>query len=160
MGCGASSSKTYGSPIVSADDGSTIKEATVAARLPVIGMGSIDAAVTSGISLAYGSCTIPGYDPARPRRPNQDDFLCIDEFQNPSQSLFAVLDGHGIVGHDVARYVKQKLPRNTAKHLNRSTWITEAMDSAFLKTNEDVFKSRVDCSISGTTGICHGIDFC
>eukprot|EP01052_Picozoa_sp_SAG31_P002228 SAG31_NODE_76_length_27534_cov_13.661868_16_plen_162_part_00 len=154
MGCGASSdyAASINQQTNGSDPGSTYQVGSVA-KLPVNGVGSIDAPVTSGISLAYGSCTIPGYDPARPRRPNQDDFICIEEFQNPSQSLFAVLDGHGTVGHEVARYIKDKLPRNTAKLLNKCTWITEALNDAFVKTNRDLFRSRVDCSISGATSV-------
>lgn len=125
MGCGASSDyAASANPQTNVSDPGSTYTVGSAAKVPVNGVGSIDAPVTKGISLAYGSCTIPGYDPARPQRPNQDDFFCIEEFQNQAQSLFAVMDGHGQVGHDVSRYIKQKLPRNTAKLLNKSTWIT------------------------------------
>jgi hypothetical protein len=72
-----------------------------AVHLPVQKMGSLENPITEGISVSYGSCTIPGYDPARPRRPNQDTSLIVEQFQHPSQSLFVVMDGHGPVGHEV-----------------------------------------------------------
>ena len=42
-------------------------------KLPVQPMGRIDDPVSKALSLSYGSCTIPGYAPARPRKPNQDE---------------------------------------------------------------------------------------
>lgn len=138
------------STAVTSSAGATVSG--MVARMPVQGMGSMHDPVAKGISLAYGSCTIPGYDKARPMRANQDDFLCVEEFQNASQSLFVVLDGHGEFGHHVARYCKDKIPHNIRKMLKKSETITEAITDAFFKTNDDLFNTgKVDCSLSGTT---------
>ena len=127
------------STAVTSSAGATVSG--MVARMPVQGMGSMHDPVAKGISLAYGSCTIPGYDKARPMRANQDDFLCVEEFQNASQSLFVVLDGHGEFGHHVARYCKDKIPHNIRKMLKKSETITEAITDAFFKTNDDLFNT-------------------
>lgn len=93
----------------------------------------------------YGSCTIPGYDPARPRKPNQDDSLIVEQFQHQSQSFFAVMDGHGTAGHEVARYAKRKLHKRLAKTLLKAGSITQAIDEAFVRTHDDLCASKV-CS--------------
>jgi hypothetical protein len=112
-------------------------------KLPVQPMGDIDAPIQRGLSLSYGSCTIPGYDPARPRKPNQDDSLIVEQFQHQSQSFFAVMDGHGTAGHEVARYAKRKLHKRLAKTLLKAGSITQAIDEAFTRTHDDLCSSKV-----------------
>lgn len=152
MGCGASSAKYPAGPAPPRIEAALPTQVMQAAmRLPVQKMGSIEAPISEGLSLAYGSCTIPGYDPARPQRPNQDDSLIVEEFQHPAQSFFAVMDGHGPRGHEVTRRAKQKLPKRLNRALPKEGTITEAIAEAFVRTHRDVCESRVDCSISGLT---------
>ena len=120
-------------------------------KLPVQPMGRIDDPVSKALSLSYGSCTIPGYDPARPRKPNQDESLIVEQFQHAAQSFFAVMDGHGTEGHSAARYTKRKLHKRLQRALPKKESITEAIDDAFVKTHDDLCSSKHDCSISGVT---------
>ena len=152
MGCGASSAKyPAGPPPPRVQKIVPTAAMQAALKLPIQKMGSIDSPISEGLALTYGSCTIPGYDPARPRRPNQDNSLIVEEFQHASQSLFAVMDGHGPVGHEVAAWAKRKLPKRLNRLLPKRETITEAIADAFTKTHDDVCASRVDCSISGFT---------
>ena len=115
MGCGASVASKYPSGPTPPRAENRVEPAAIEVattvmtpKVAVQPMGDIDAPIQRGLSLSYGSCTIPGYDPARPRKPNQDDSLIVEQFQHQSQSFFAVMDGHGTAGHEVARYAKQE----------------------------------------------------
>lgn len=158
MGCGASVASKYPAGPAPPRAENRIEPAAIEVattvmtpKLPVQPMGDIDMPIQRGLSLSYGSCTIPGYDPARPRKPNQDDSLIVEQFQHESQSFFAVMDGHGTAGHDVARYAKRKLHKRLAKTLLKAGSITQAIDEAFTRTHDDLCASKVDCAISGIT---------
>lgn len=71
-----------------------------------------------------GACTMAGLKPGNPRWQNQDAYLISEEFQsNSNQHCFAVLDGHGEVGHLVSQHCREQLCVHfveTELNLNRS----------------------------------------
>jgi len=117
---------------------------------PVAPQGDLNLPVGRSVGVSYGSCTIPGFDPPRPNRPNQDAFVCLERFGNSTQSAFAVLDGHGALGQEVAGFCRKRLPANLAKSMQREGTVTEAMAAAFADTQTALRKGRVDCTISGS----------
>lgn len=84
--------------------------------------------------------------------PNQDD-LCI--FRTDTSSLFAVLDGHGPYGHDVANFVLQNLPKCILSDPCFGTDPLQAFASAFPSVHRLLLEQQAqggfDCGLSGCT---------
>ena len=70
------------------------------------------------------------------------------------RSLFGVFDGHGVNGHGVSEFLMQRMPGFllAQPHLEEET--TDAFVDSFAATSEALIKSPIDCSYSGSTGVC------
>lgn len=103
-----------------------------------------------------------GYYPNVLGKSNQDSYLvCENILQDPNCHMFGVFDGHGEFGDHCSYYAAEQLAHCFAKEL-KSNGGTSALDgsklnniltSAFVKVNKSLHKSKVDDSLSGTTGI-------
>lgn len=116
----------------------------------------------SNTLLRYASLSNAGYEPDGGKKTNQDSFVSILEFGDPSVSLFGVFDGHGAVGHVVSQYVKKKWPENMDKALLKTETqspgnddkIRQMLERSFTETNKQLEKDRqIDSSLSGTTAV-------
>jgi len=100
---------------------------------------------------------------------NQDNFLIESNFaRTENQFLFAVMDGHGLNGHDVSAFVKRVLPLQI-ENLLPMDFHTKLEDPlpqedilklkqillrAHSATNSDLTHSKaIDISYSGTTSV-------
>eukprot|EP00919_Chromeraceae_sp_WS-2016_P062854 GHVR01148785.1.p1 GENE.GHVR01148785.1~~GHVR01148785.1.p1 ORF type:complete len:390 (+),score=89.49 GHVR01148785.1:68-1237(+) len=84
----------------------------------------------------------------KPESPNQDDFfiLKVDDW-----GLYGVFDGHGPSGQDVSRYAQLQLPRMIATHDEFINKPEVAMAHSFIKCQNQIELSGIDCTLSGTT---------
>lgn len=91
----------------------------------------------------------------KPESPNQDDFFIL---KVNDWSLYGVFDGHGPCGHGVSNFVHNTLPFLLVGDPNFETDTLLTMKRAFRKVHHlleaasEQPKSRLDCSLSGTTG--------
>lgn len=112
--------------------------------------------------LRYASLSNAGYGPDGGKKTNQDSFVSILEFGDPSVSAFGVFDGHGAVGHVVSQFVKKKWPENLDKALLKTETqnpgdgeaVKKMLEKSFTETNKQLEKDRqIDSSLSGTTAV-------
>ena len=97
--------------------------------------------------LKIDSCTIPGYTLSGVKQKNQDSFFLKKNFLGKDEQFFiGICDGHGLFGDLVSQYISETLPiyvKNTSN---------EDLIKAFNDTNNSlVNKTKIDCSLSGTT---------
>ena len=97
--------------------------------------------------LKIDSCTIPGYTLTGIKQKNQDSFFLKKNFLSKDEHFFiGICDGHGLYGDLVSQYISETLPlyvKNTTK---------EELINAFIDTNNSLInKTKIDCSLSGTT---------
>ena len=97
--------------------------------------------------LKIDSCTIPGYTLTGVKQKNQDSFFLKKNFLSKDEHFFiGICDGHGLYGDLVSQYISETLPlyvKNTTK---------EELINAFIDTNNSLInKTKIDCSLSGTT---------
>jgi serine/threonine protein phosphatase PrpC len=86
----------------------------------------------------------------KPESPNQDDFFVL---ARKERIMFGVLDGHGPLGHDVAHFAQEHLPKLIMERLRQDG---EAWSEAVTQSvKELVTKARAEvpdkAEISGTT---------
>ena len=85
---------------------------------------------------------------------NQDAFVCIDAFDDRrAQWLFAVFDGHGSNGHDVAQWVRDAMPVDLLAHAALRSNPSGALfdcHAAMQKRLKTALGTK-KCSLSGTT---------
>ena len=62
--------------------------------------------------------------------------------------LLGVQDGHGVHGHLVSQFVKNQLPKQISIPDNN---IEKGMQQAFLSMQQLLFKSKIECAMSGST---------
>jgi serine/threonine protein phosphatase PrpC len=85
------------------------------------------------INLAdVGVFNIPGSDPERPRKVNQDRHFL---FQNDETIVVGVMDGHGKDGHKLTEFLATQLPFRLKESLNSST--LNKSDHAALREMEE-----------------------
>ena len=78
------------------------------ATTPTVHLGEL--CVSRRRTAFCGVCTVTGLKPGNPRWQNQDAYLISENLQsNPNQHCFAVLDGHGEVGHLVSQRCREQL---------------------------------------------------
>ena len=72
----------------------------------------------STLKISYSFKTRIGRVGGRPKKFNQDSYLCCENFSGHSeQYLFGVFDGHGAFGHTVSSFVKRTLPTHIASFI-------------------------------------------
>jgi len=97
--------------------------------------------------------------PGKPIKTNQDSYIVHTNFAgHKDKFLFGVCDGHGVNGHLASNFIKQQLPKNIEmqyKNLpnEEPQHLKEALTTAFLKTNRELFDSSIDCNFSGSTTV-------
>jgi len=91
---------------------------------------------------------------------NQDNFFIYKNLNDENNVLFiGVCDGHGLVGHDVSKYLINNLPKNlnkelkkTNKYISHKETLYSTMKQVFINTNKDLCKNPViDTQFSGST---------
>ena len=91
---------------------------------------------------------------------NQDNFFVYKNLNDENNVLFiGVCDGHGLVGHDVSKYLINNLPKNLNKELKKTNkyiadrkTLYSTMKQVFIDTNKDLCKNpNIDTSFSGST---------
>ena len=91
---------------------------------------------------------------------NQDNFFVYNNLNDENDVLFiGVCDGHGLLGHDVSKYLITNLPSNlnkalkkTRKYIRDKKTLNKTMKEVFIKTNDDLCKDySVDTQFSGST---------
>ncbi|CAD8096185.1 unnamed protein product [Paramecium primaurelia] len=92
---------------------------------------------------------------------NQDTYKLIQKFCGQENDwYFQVSDGHGTYGHQVAQFIYEALPQFVEEELkqlqnqyekNRS--IHKILKQCFLRTNQELLKSGIDITYSGSTTI-------
>ena len=91
---------------------------------------------------------------------NQDNFFVYNNLNDESNILFiGVCDGHGILGHDVSKYLISHLPSNlnkalkkTRKYIRDKKTLYKTMKEVFIKTNKDLCQNDlIDTQFSGST---------
>ena len=91
---------------------------------------------------------------------NQDNFFVYKNLNDENNVLFiGVCDGHGLVGHDVSKYLINNLPKNlntelkkTNKYISHRETLYSTMKKVFVNTNKDLCKNpNIDTQFSGST---------
>ena len=97
--------------------------------------------------LKIDSCTIPGYSLNGVKQKNQDSFFLKKNFLSKDEHFFiGICDGHGLFGDLISQYISETLP------LNVKSTSKEELIKAFIDTNNSLInKTKIDCSLSGTT---------
>lgn len=119
--------------------------------------------ITRRVFSHFASLSKVGYIPFNPHKVNQDRALEVLRFnQSNNQSLFAVFDGHGHLGHEVSTFLTHEIPRQMTLAINQSVYSTAqqgkidplhtAITRAFLDTNTALSHlPHLDCTFSGST---------
>lgn len=96
-----------------------------------------------------GVANIPGSDPDRPGKVNQDAFFC---FRTDEETVVGVLDGHGREGHVLTEYLARRLPRRLRRAMEEETDDDDPFAAAFAAAQRDAVENPdVPASRSGTT---------
>ena len=82
---------------------------------------------------------------------NQDNFFVYNNLNDENDVLFiGVCDGHGLLGHDVSKYLITNLPSNlnkalkkTRKYIRDKKTLNKTMKEVFIKTNDDLWVQHV-----------------
>ena len=91
---------------------------------------------------------------------NQDNFFIYKNLNDESNVLFiGVCDGHGLVGHDVSKYLITNLPKNlntalkkTNKYISHKETLYSTLKQVFIETNKSLCKVQsIDTKFSGST---------
>ena len=101
-----------------------------------------------------------GYSGPGIKKYNQDNFFIYKNLNDEKNTLYiGVCDGHGIVGHDVSKYLITHLPKNlnkelkkTNKYIHDKETLYKTMKEVFINTNKDLCRNPiVDTQFSGST---------
>ncbi|XP_022997855.1 probable protein phosphatase 2C 35 [Cucurbita maxima] len=104
--------------------------------------------------MEYSLLTQRGYYPDSPDKGNQDSVCVSTKIRgNPNIHFFGVFDGHGQYGSDCSNFVKERVVQILCKDSALSQDPVRAYNSAFFTTNDELHKSKIDDSLSGTTAI-------
>ena len=91
---------------------------------------------------------------------NQDNFFIYKNLNDESNVLvIGVCDGHGLVGHDVSKYLITNLPKNlntalkkTNKYISHKETLYSTLKQVFIETNKSLCKVQsIDTKFSGST---------
>jgi len=100
-----------------------------------------------------------GFSGAGVKKVNQDNFFIHKNFNNISDNIFmSVCDGHGMYGHEVSLFLKEKLPFNLNKELVSkkinlsSSNLYRVIEEVFVTTNSKLINDfSIDSKFSGST---------
>ena len=91
---------------------------------------------------------------------NQDNFFIYKNLNDEQNVLYiGVCDGHGLVGHDVSKYLIENLPKNlntalkkTNKFISHKETLYTTLKQVFIETNKSLCKvPTIDTKFSGST---------
>ena len=91
---------------------------------------------------------------------NQDNFFIYKNLNDESNVLFiGVCDGHGLVGHDVSKFLISNLPKNlntelkkTNKYISHKETLYTTLKQVFIDTNKALCNNpSIDTKFSGST---------
>ena len=120
--------------------------------------------VERSVRFTYAFESKRGSVPLNPRRANQDAHVELYPFaQTAGCALFAVCDGHGFEGARVARFAAKQLPQELERELSsckKQHSVGDALTSAFMKTNVQLYESEIDVSFSGAVVVACVLDGC
>eukprot|EP01038_Epipyxis_sp_PR26KG_P010672 gene10672-14332_t len=126
------------------------------------------------LTLKYCYVSQRGYYPNDLSKANQDSYvICESMNEDPNSHFFGVFDGHGEVGDHCSYFAADQVPDQFISELHKATDSSGTADSkslyqpiklddkkfrdvysrAFMNTNAALHKSKIDDSLSGTTGI-------
>eukprot|EP00920_Eleutheroschizon_duboscqi_P044110 GHVT01105094.1.p1 GENE.GHVT01105094.1~~GHVT01105094.1.p1 ORF type:complete len:425 (-),score=44.64 GHVT01105094.1:1020-2294(-) len=114
----------------------------------------------NGIVASFSAKSKKGVVPMNTNKVNQDTHEQIATFANlPNSYWFSVMDGHGVHGHIVSGFVRDRLSKTVKDDRSfsgnaSSSETVEVLRRAFRCVNNEVFSgsnSRVDVEFSGTT---------
>ena len=110
-----------------------------------------DAGVSQSYVVRYATCSQRGYYPEAPEKMNQDAFVATRRFrEREDEHVFGVFDGHGEFGTECARFAAERVPMEMA---SREFGDVAGYEDAFRATNAALRASKIDDSLSGTTGL-------
>ena len=93
-----------------------------------------------------------GVIPGNPGKVNQDAYIaCPNLGPSADFTLFGVCDGHGVNGHFVSAFVKQRLPVLISQDAKLELDVKRALNSAILQCNAELKGINLDINFSGTT---------
>ena len=101
-----------------------------------------------------------GYSGPGVKKYNQDNFFIYKNLNDESNVLFiGVCDGHGLVGHDVSKYLINNLPKNlnaslkkTNKFISHKETLYSTLKQVFVETNKSLCREKtIDTKFSGST---------
>lgn len=119
-----------------------------------------DKNINLNLFASYSMKTKVGLVPFNPNKVNQDRAIIIPNLPNCSNKacLFGTFDGHGENGHDVSSFLVENMNK---WYLNNKNWIKnieKSLMDCFLSSTQDLKKSDVNCTFSGSTGVITIID--
>jgi len=102
----------------------------------------------------WNFATRQGYIPGNPGKVNQDAYICVEKLlTDTAMSLFAVCDGHGLYGHEVSGYLKNRLPKAIIQEPCCKQHPGRSLAQSIMRLNQEVMMGAVDCNMSGSTCI-------
>jgi len=113
-------------------------------------------------TLQYCYVSQKGYYPNALGKANQDSYVvCESMLGDKSCNLFGIFDGHGEYGDFCSFYTADKFPRHLVTQLKSNGGLeildnpamTDVYTKAFINTNSDLYESKIDDSLSGTTAV-------
>ncbi|KAG2485550.1 hypothetical protein HYH03_015717 [Edaphochlamys debaryana] len=108
----------------------------------------------SSYTIRYAFVSQRGYYPDAPNKANQDS-LCVHTYfgADAEQCLFGVFDGHGEYGTQCSQFAKDKVPENLLNNTHFAVSPEIAYHQAMVLSNNQLHRSEVDDTMSGTTAI-------
>lgn len=108
-----------------------------------------------GLGMRYAYISQRGYYPDAPDKTNQDAVAATERLGGqPDLHLFSVYDGHGELGTECARFVRDGLAANVTSQHEFPAAPAVALSSALILANAQLHDSPIDDCLSGTTACC------
>ncbi|KAM3129083.1 hypothetical protein pb186bvf_018795 [Paramecium bursaria] len=112
----------------------------------------------------YSVKTLAGMLHTKQTKVNQDSYCIREQIADIENSyLFQVSDGHGVNGHEVAQFVKEKLPYHIEQLLrqhklgksqtDQDMMMQVILRQSFERTTKDLYQSGIDITFSGATTV-------
>eukprot|EP01083_Nonionella_stella_P098310 276440_1 len=102
---------------------------------------------------SYSMKTKVGVVPFNPNKVNQDRAIMVPILPNSASAMFGVFDGHGMNGHDVSSYLTKQMPKWYSQHKNWTKQPQKSLTDSFSWLTENLGKSNINCTFSGTTAV-------
>lgn len=105
-----------------------------------------------GVVTRFGAKSKVGVVPMNPNKVNQDSHWELDNFgSDPTQYYFGVADGHGYQGKEVSDMIRKRLPLHLARDPAMKADTKMSFGRTFMKMNQELVRSSLDVSFSGST---------